>query len=145
MAEELDIALTNLLKANQELKDENRNLIENHDATLNGIFSDFIAVIDAFENAERKTQEQGLTENEDVQRTLKKMMVAKKKALAIMDKHNVSVITFPNNIAMDEYCVIVDTEPDSSRPDNEIVSIEKNGYKRGDKVLRPAEVIVIKN
>ena len=62
-----------------------------------------------------------------------------------IEKYNVSKITFTDNIANDEECKTIDTEPDNNNPNNYIISIEKTGYKFEEKILRPAEVIVVKN
>lgn len=44
-----------------------------------------------------------------------------------------------------ELCEVADTEPDPGRETGDIVSIEKQGYTRQGHLIRPAEVIIVKN
>ena len=45
----------------------------------------------------------------------------------------------------EELCEVADTEPDPSRETGDIVSIEKQGYTRQGHLIRPAELIIVKN
>ena len=106
---------------------------------------DIIQIVDTFEKAEVTIVEKGWNKAEISEQPIKRLLTAKRKTLSILEKYNVSKIIFSDNIATDEECKTVDTEPDSSKPNNFIISIEKNGYKYEEKILRPAEVIVVKN
>lgn len=106
---------------------------------------DIVQIVDTFEKAEERIIERGWDKIEINEQPIKRLLTAKKKTLSVLEKHNVSKITFENNIANDEACKTVDTEPDRNYPNNHIISIEKDGYKIGDDILRPAEVIVVKN
>lgn len=105
---------------------------------------DIIQIVDAFEKAEETIIEKGW-DKFDNEQPIKRLLTAKKKTLSILDKYNVTKIAFEDNIASDEDCKTVDTEPDSNHPNNYIINIEKPGYKLEGKVLRPCEVIVVKN
>ena len=70
---------------------------------------------------------------------------AKKKALGVLEKFNVQKIEFENNKSIEELCEVADTEPDPGRETGDIVSIEKQGYTRQGHLIRPAEVIIVKN
>lgn len=105
---------------------------------------DIVQIIDAFEKAEDTIREKGW-DKIDNEPPIKRLLTAKKKTLSILDKYNVTKIAFEDNIASDEECKTVDTEPDSNHPNNYIISVEKSGYKLEGKVLRPCEVIVVKN
>lgn len=54
-------------------------------------------------------------------------------------------IEFENNKSIEELCEVADTEPDPGRETGDIVSIEKQGYTRHGHLIRPAEVIIVKN
>ena len=71
--------------------------------------------------------------------------LSKKKLLEILNKNNVNEILFPDGLATLEDFQVEDTEPDSTKPNNTIISIEKAGYRRNGRLLRLAEVIVVKN
>ena len=108
------------------------------------IFKDLLAVFDTFDKADNRLAEQ-YPESEDVQKARKRFATAKKKLMEIFARNNVYEIIFPDGIATLEDCQVEDTEPDVSKPDNTIVSIEKAGYRRNGRLLRLAEVIVVKN
>lgn len=111
---------------------------------FDSIFKDLLTVVDAFDKADKRLAEQ-YAENEDVQKARKRFATSKKKLLEILNKNNVNEIIFSDGIATLEDCQIVDTEPDATKPNNTIVSIEKNGYRRNGRLLRLTEVIVVKN
>lgn len=100
--------------------------------------------MDAFDKADRRLEEQYL-ENEDVQKARRRFSTSKKKLLEILNKNNVNEIMFSDGIATLEDCQIEDTEPDMMKPNNTIISIEKAGYRRNGRLLRLAEVIIVKN
>lgn len=54
-------------------------------------------------------------------------------------------IEFENNKSIEELCEVADTEPGPGRETGDIVSIEKQGYTRQGHLIRPAEVIIVKN
>ena len=112
---------------------------------LYDIFRDFLSIIDTFERAEETIKERGLDVDENAQKAIKRLLNAKKKAIFVLEKYDVKPIVFENNKAIDEFCVTNGTEPDPSKEDGTIVSIDKNGYTRNGHVVRPAEVIVVKN
>ncbi len=69
----------------------------------------------------------------------------RKKALFVLEKFDVKRIEFENSKSVEELCEVSDTEPDSNRETGDIVSIEKQGYTRQGHLIRPAEVIIVKN
>lgn len=120
------------------------NLENEHERELDSIFKDILTVIDAFDKADRRLAEQ-YSENEDIQKARKRFATSKKKLVEILNKNNVNEIQFPGGIATLEDCQVEDTEPDASKPNNTIISVEKAGYRRNGRLLRLAEVIVVKN
>jgi molecular chaperone GrpE (heat shock protein) len=44
-----------------------------------------------------------------------------------------------------DLCEVVETEADSQRKNDEIISVIRNGYIRGKELIRPAQIIVVKN
>lgn len=120
------------------------NLESEKEKQLDSIFKDLLTVMDAFDKADRRLEEQ-YPENEDIQKARKRFSTSKKKLLEILYKNNVNEILFSDGIATLEDCQIEDTEPDMMKPNNTIISIEKAGYRRNGRLLRLAEVIVVKN
>lgn len=64
------------------------------------------------------------------------MLQPKKVALSILAKYNVNHIDLDGKQVNENLCTIVDTEPDSTKEDGLVVSIEKNGYTRGNLVVQ---------
>lgn len=111
---------------------------------LDSIFKDLLTVVDAFEKADSRLNEQ-YPENVYVAKARKRFATSKKKLLEILNKNGVAEIQFPDGIATLEDCQIEDTVPDDSKFNDTIISIEKAGYRRNGRLLRLAEVIVVKN
>ena len=111
---------------------------------LDAIFKDLINVIDSFDKADSRLAEQ-FDNNEDVEKARKRFATSKKKLLEILNKNGVTEIQFPNGMATLADCQIQETEPDASKPNDTNISIEKTGYRRKGRLLRLAEVIVVKN
>lgn len=111
---------------------------------LDTIFQDLLTVVDAFDKADARLAEQ-YADSEDVTKARKRFATSKKKLVEILKKNEVEEIQFPNGIANIEDCQIVDTEPDSSKENDTIVSVEKAGFRRKGRLLRLADVIVVKN
>lgn len=137
--------ITFLLRENQILKNELDETAIRREKELDSIFSDFVTVIDTFERAEQTIKEKNLIEDEQAQKVMKRLLNAKKKAIFILEKYNVKKIELEKGIVEDTLCQVVDTEPDSSRQNDEIISVEKDGYTRDDHVIRLAEVVSVKN
>ena len=141
---EIEQEVTALMKYKLELSNEIEQLNHSREELLDAIFTDLLSVIDSFEKADKKAEEQ-YPDDESVQKSRKRFATAKNKLLYVFEKYGVSEIVFPDDIATIEDSQIVDTEPDLSKLSNQIVSIEKKGYRRNGRLLRLAEVIVVKN
>ena len=104
-----------------------------------------MTVLDTFERAEQTIKERELDKDETTKKAINRLLNAKKKALGVLEKFNVQKIEFENNKSIEELCEVADTEPDPGRETGDIVSIEKQGYTRHGHLIRPAEVIIVKN
>ena len=134
------------------LKQDNlkqKNTIEesslDHERQIDALVSDVITIIDAFEKAEVKVKEMGLTEDENAQKAIKRMLQPKKMALSVLAKYNVTRIELDGKPMNADTCIVVDTEPDADKEEGTVLSIEKNGYQRGNRLIRRAEVIIVRN
>lgn len=68
-----------------------------------------------------------------------------KRLLRQLERYGVSRVTFPEDRLIVGLSKVVETEPDSTRANDSIISIVSHGYMRGNTVLREAELIVVKN
>lgn len=141
----IESRITELSQSNLTLRNENEALIKKQDQQIDEIFNEFLNVLDTFVRAEEIIRERELDKDENAKMAINRLLNAKKKLLNVLEKYNVKQIDFPDNVAIDELCAVTDIEPDASRKTGEIISIEKQGYTRQDHLLRPAEVIIVRN
>lgn len=137
--------ISDLSVENLSLKNSKEELIKNNEKGTDEIFCDFLTIIDTFERSEKAIKERDWDSDETTQKAIKRLLNAKKKTLFVLEKYDVKPIVFKDNKAIDKYCVTNGTEPDPNKENGEIITIEKEGYTRKDHVIRPAEVIVVKN
>ena len=112
---------------------------------IDEMISEFIKVIDSFDKSETVVKEKGLDQEETSQKAIKRMLQPKKVAATILDKYDVHKIDILGKPINEDICTIVETEPDLEQEDGIVISIEKDGYTRGNRLIRRAEVVVIKN
>lgn len=127
------------------LNNEKEEIVKQHEKEMDSVFCEFITVIDTFDRSEQIIKEKNYDKVDEANKSIKRLLNAKKKALAVLEKFSVEPIIFPDNQIIDDYCMTVATEPDSNRKNGEIISIEKTGYLRKGRVIRLAEVVIVKN
>lgn len=130
---------TNLLKNEVERKEN-----EKHDL-LKDISLNIIDIIDSFERIEESIIEKEYNKIDEVNKTTSRYKTIQKKLLSLLQKHGVTKIEFPDNRLIVGLCEVVETEADSNRKNDEIISVIRNGYIRGKELIRPAQIIVVKN
>lgn len=141
----IESEITQIKKENVKLRNDIEELSLNSERQIDALVLELIQVIDAYDKAELVVKEKGYTDDETASKAIKRMLQPKKIALAVLSKYNVSQIDLDGKLIDENLCTVVDTEPDSTREEGLVVSIEKNGYVRGDRLVRRAEVIIIKN
>ena len=109
------------------------------------IVCEFLTVLGTFERAEQTIKERELDKDETTKKAINRLLNAKKKALGVLEKFNVQKIEFENNKSIEELCEVADTDLDPGRETGDRVSIEKRGYASQGHLIRPAEVIIVKN
>ncbi len=130
---------TNLLKNEVEQKEN-----EKHDL-LKEISISIIDILDSFERIEESVIEKEYHKIDEVSKTVNRYKTIQKKLLGLLQKHGVAKIEFPDNRLIVGLCEVVETEADSNRKNDEIISVIRNGYIRGKELIRPAQIIVVKN
>ena len=130
---------TNLLKNEVERKENER-----HDL-LKEISISIIDILDSFERIEESVIEKEFHKIDEVNKTVSRYKTIQKKLVGLLQKHGVTKIEFPDNRLIVGLCEVVETEADSNRKNDEIISIIRNGYIRGKELIRPAQIIVVKN
>ena len=130
---------TNLLKNEVERKENER-----HDL-LKEISISIIDILDSFERIEESVIEKEFHKIDEVNKTVSRYKTIQKKLLGLLQKHGITRIEFPDNRLIVGLCEVVETEADSNRKNDEIISVIRNGYIRGKELIRPAQIIVVKN
>lgn len=137
--------VSELSRENLTLRNQLEEFEKSQDKRIDEIFCEFLTVLDTFERAEQTIKERELDKDETTKKAINRLLNAKKKALGVLEKFNVQKIEFENNKSIEELCEVADTEPDPGRETGDIVSIEKQGYTRQGHLIRPTEVIIVKN
>jgi molecular chaperone GrpE (heat shock protein) len=133
------------LQSNNHLKNEiEQKENEKHDL-LKDMSLNIIDIIDSCEYIEEWVIENNYNEIEEVKKTNSRYKTIQKKLLGLLQKNGISKIEFPDNRLIVGICEVVETEADSNRKNDEIISIIRNGYIRGKELIRPAQIIVVKN
>ena len=143
--EELETLMAQNLKAIVSLQNEvERKNLEKHDQ-LKDISLGIIDAIDSFERADEAIKKKVLDKNDDLIKTINRYSIISKKLLNLLQKFGITRIAFPDNRLIVGLCEVIDTVADKDRKNDEIVSIIRNGYIRGNELIRAAQIVVVKN
>lgn len=142
---QIEDTIANLMKENLQRKNESKQAELALERKLDDLGADLIQIMDAFEKAEERIKDRGLDQDEISQKAIKQLLLAKRKTEAIFEKYRITKIEFPNNLADDNFCEITGTIPDNTQAEGTIVSIGKPGYMRDGRLIRRAEVEIVKN
>ena len=142
---ELEQLIIQNLQSNSLLKNEvEQKENEKHDL-LKEISLKIIDVIDSFENSAEWVAENDFDKVEEARKTVSKFKIVHRKLLGLLKSYGVTKIEFPDNRLIVGLCDVVETEADNNRKNDEIISVIRNGYIRGKELIRPAQIIVVKN
>lgn len=141
---ELDETVQSFQKLIMEQGHKIEDLKNSRERELDDLFKNLIAVIDIYDKADSRLYEL-FPEDQGVNRARTRFTTVKNRLLEILHQNGVQEIEFPDGIATFEDCKVEDTVPDVSKPNDTIVSIEKPGYRRNGRLIRFAEVIVVRN
>ena len=115
------------------------------DNQITEICKDFLQVLESFEWAEATIHERGLDQSRISTSAIARMLTAKTKLLEQLEKYGVKKVEFENGEFDATKGKIVGNIADEEKEDGMVASIEKDGFYRKQKLLRPAEVIIVKN
>jgi molecular chaperone GrpE (heat shock protein) len=134
-----NLSEVNYLKNRVEQKEQ-----EKHDL-FKEIALGIIEVLDSYYRVEEGLLEKEVDKTEDGAKAIKRYATIAKKLLALLQRHGVTQLEFPESRLIVGYSKVVDTEHDANKKNDDIISIVKNGYIRGKELIREAEVIVVTN
>ncbi len=139
-----EIIIESLVKTSKLINVKNQKEIEKQDQ-LKDFANSIIDVLDSFENIENSFIEKGLDRNEDVLKTMKKYQSIQRKLQLILRKNGITKLDFPENRLIQGFCEVLETQPDNTKKNDEIISIVRNGYIKGKELIRSAQLIIVKN
>jgi molecular chaperone GrpE len=108
-----------------------------------GLFLELVSVLDSFENVFNNLQDKEETFDKSTKRAMKSFRGIYRKLLRVMDESGVERLEFPNGKAEIGLCKVIETAPTADAEEGAIISVVRNGYRRRDRILRPAEVITV--
>ena len=133
------------LKSNNILKNEVESKENEKHDLLKNISLNIIDIIDSCENIDEWVIDNEYNEVDEARKTNSRYKTIQKKLLVLLQTQGVSKIEFPDNRLIVGLCEVVETEADRNRKNDDIISIIRNGYIRGKELIRPAQIIVVKN
>jgi molecular chaperone GrpE (heat shock protein) len=119
-------------------KDSNDNLVSD-------VCKEFLQVLESFEWAEATIHERGLDQSRISTSAISRLLTAKTKLLEVLEHYGVYRVTFENGKYDASKAKIVGSVVDNDKEDGTVARIEKDGFIRNDKLLRMAEVTIVKN
>jgi len=141
--------LTQIIVENFQSNNHLKNAIEQKENEKQDLLKDLslkiIDVIDSFENSEEWVTENELNKVDEAKRAVSKFKIVHRKLVGLLREYGITKIEFPDNRLIVGLCEVVETEADSQKKNDEIISVIRNGYIRGKELIRPAQIIVVKN
>ena len=144
--ERLEEEITAIKKENSSLKLEVQSIKQAGQREIMELLKDIVSVLDIFEKAKIVVTEKGWDSTEEGKKVLGRFLNVEKQLLNKLSMHGVKEIPIEVGALVDDFlCTVCDTEPDMGKENDTIIGIEKKGYTYKDSVLRPTDVIIVKN
>ena len=143
--DELRDEIKKLFEENSRLNNRISTQEQSSDNQVGEICKDFLQVLEAFEWAEDSIHERGLDQSRICKGAIDRLLTAKEKLLEVLDRYGVKKIDFPNGVMDASRAQIVGSEPDDEKEEGTVLRIQRDGFFRKEKLLRKADVILVKN
>ena len=134
-----------LYEENIRLNDWISTQEQSSDSQVGEICKNFLQVLESFEWAEATIHERGLDQSRISTSAIARMLTAKNKLLEVLEYYGVKKVSFKDNIYDPTVAKVVGTVANSEKEDGVVDHIKLDGFYRKDKLLRMAEVVVVKN
>ena len=128
MLEKIEQQISDMLRNNKALSNQIEDNKQKEEQLLDEVFLDLISVLDTFSREEKVIEDHDWNKSEDSQKAIRRLLNAKRKINTVLEKYDVKKITFDDGMSNDDLCSVTDTEPDPDKPNESILSIEKEGY-----------------
>jgi molecular chaperone GrpE (heat shock protein) len=142
---ELEQILIQNLKSTNHFKNELERKENEKNDLRKDISISIIDILDSFERIEEWIIEKKYDKIDVISKTAGRYNTIQRKLLGLLKMQGVTKIEFPDNRLIVGLCEVLETASDINRNNDEIISIIRNGYIRGNELIRPAQIIVVKN
>lgn len=142
---ELEQNIVIALKSTNSLRNEVERKENEKFDQLKDISLGIIDILDSFERIEEGFVEKGINKSAEAGKIITRYTTVQKRLHNLLQKYGITKIEFPDNRLIVGWCEVTETEPDSGRNNDEIISIVRNGYIRGKVLIRAAQIVAVKN
>lgn len=105
----------------------------------NDLFLELVGVLDAFENLFNNLSLDAL--DKSTKRAFKSVGAIQRKLTRLLAARGIERLDFPDGRAQVGRCKVIETQATDEVEEGTILAVVRNGYCRGEQILRPAEVI----
>ena len=130
-----------IVSLSQALSAKEKNFLDDKQA----LYSEFIDILDAFENIFNTIQNKEDQFDKTVKRIINSFESIHRKLIRTLEAQGVQKIDLNDGKAEPGLCQVLETRVDTDHKEGTILSIVRHGYRVGDRILRPAEVITVSN
>jgi molecular chaperone GrpE (heat shock protein) len=128
-----------IITLSERLASERQACLEREEALL----LELIGALDAFENLFKHLQDKEPELDKPVRRALRSFRAIQRKLLRTLEHRGVERIDLTDGKAVIGLCKVIETRDIPGREAGEILAMVREGYRRGERILRPAEVITV--
>ncbi len=143
--DELRDEIKRLYEENKNLSSWSSSQIESNDNQVTEICRDFLQVLESFEWAEATIHERGLDQSRISTSAISRLMTAKTKLLEVLEKYGVFKVDFENGVFDATKGKMGGYVADNEKEEGVVANIVKDGFVRKGRILRMADVNVVKN
>lgn len=129
------------LTLSREMDTQDKQFREQQDR----LFLDLVGVLDSFENIFNSMQGHEEALDKPAKRAMKSFRGIQRKLVRTLEETGIERIEFADGKAEIGLCKIIDTQAVPDSEEGTVLSVIRHGYRRGDRILRPAEVITVAN
>lgn len=105
----------------------------------NDLFLELVGVLDAFENLFNNLNQESL--DKSTKRAFKSVGAIQRKLRRLLEAQGIEQLEFPDGRAEVGRCKVIETQATDAAEEGSILAVVRAGYRRGEQILRPAEVI----
>jgi molecular chaperone GrpE len=138
--------ISDLLRQNFTLSQSLRDQTQQQKSENEILFLELLEVVDAMNALIKYSTSSNPIDNPHPSTVAitKSLKSIQKKTIGILAKRQVTAIELPENKLNFETCRVVDQEVRPDLPPQTIVQVMRQGFRSGDRILRPTEVIISK-